>query len=125
MISDIVSFKSKLKYVFKYDASKPDQLELRVYAQPGARKNEVVGVHLGASSTGASTAELKIKLKAPPVDGKANDCLIEFLSEIFSLPQSRIALLRGETSRHKVVLLKGLSLEVALDLLIKSNSPSR
>jgi uncharacterized protein (TIGR00251 family) len=48
-------------------------------------------------------AALKIRLKAPPVDGEANAELIRFLSKHFKIPKSRISIIRGETSKKKLV----------------------
>lgn len=45
----------------------------------------------------------KIKLTAPPVDGKANKALIEFLSEELNVPKSKISILYGQTNRTKIV----------------------
>lgn len=69
-------------------------LVLSLHVQPGARRTEVAGVH-GAS--------LKIRLCAPPVDGKANVELRRFLAEAFGVPVRSVTLVRGETSRDKVV----------------------
>ena len=67
---------------------------LTVHVQPGARKTEVVGPHGDA---------LKIRLAAPPVDGKANAALIEFIAERLNRPKSAICLIGGQTSRHKLL----------------------
>jgi len=72
-------------------------LELRV--QPGARRTEVAGVH-GAGAQ----ARLKVRLAAPPVDGKANAELVRFLAAAFAVPLRAVTLLRGEASRQKTVL---------------------
>jgi uncharacterized protein len=78
----------------------PHGVELRVRAVPRASKNEIQGVHDGA---------LKIRLTTPPVDGKANQALIRFLSKTLKLPASQIEFLRGETSRHKTLRISGIS----------------
>ncbi len=52
--------------------------------------------------------ELKIRLRAVPEKGEANRALIAFLSEVLDLPKSAIELIRGETSRHKLLLIRGL-----------------
>ncbi|HEY4797985.1 MAG TPA: DUF167 domain-containing protein [Bacteroidia bacterium] len=44
---------------------------------------------------------LRIKIKAPPVDGKANEYLVEYLSEVFDVPKKNISILSGFTSSHK------------------------
>lgn len=74
----------------------PDRqaLILVLHVQPGARRTEVAGIHGEA---------LKIRLAAPPVDGKANAALIAFLAESFGVPRAQVRLLRGESSRAKQV----------------------
>ena len=67
---------------------------LTCYVQPGAHQTEVVGRH---------GEHLKIRLKAPPVDGKANQALIDFLAEAFGTRASAITLTRGEKSRVKTL----------------------
>lgn len=73
---------------------------LFLYIQPGAKSNQWVGLHDKA---------LKLRLKAPAVEGKANKALIAFLSEYFSLPMNQILITKGETSRKKTVFIHGLS----------------
>lgn len=75
-------------------------LILPVRAQPGARKNGVVGEHGGA---------LKVAVTAPPDQGRANKALIEVLHEALDLKRSQIELLSGETSRDKRFLIRGLT----------------
>ena len=75
-----------------------DALVLSLHVQPGAKRTEVAGVH----GDGAD-ARLKIRLAAPPVDGKANAELVRFLAEAFGVPQRSVALERGEASRQKTV----------------------
>ena len=62
--------------------------------QPAAGHTRVLGVHGDA---------LKIKVAAPPVDGKANDALLQFFAEVFGVPLRQVTLVRGQTSRAKVV----------------------
>jgi hypothetical protein len=80
---------------------------LAVRAQPGAKKTSIVGIY-GTSET----AQLKIAVQAPPLDGRANQALIAFLAETFSISKSSVQLNSGESSRSKVFLLRGLSLAV-------------
>lgn len=65
---------------------------LHVEAKPNAKKNEYSIINENT---------IKIKIKAPPVDGKANEAIIEYLSEILKLPKSKIRLLKGNTSKYK------------------------
>lgn len=78
--------------------------KIEVYVQPGASKNEIVGIHNG---------KLKIKIKAPPRDGEANEGLIEFLAEFLKISKKGIFLIQGESSRNKVLVIE-LSPEVLL-----------
>ncbi|BEV72419.1 MULTISPECIES: DUF167 domain-containing protein [unclassified Paludibacterium] len=70
---------------------------LTLHVQPGAKKTEVSGEHGEA---------LKIRLAAPPVDGKANAALLRWLSDRFDLPQRAVELLSGDKSRHKIVAIR-------------------
>ncbi len=67
---------------------------------PNAPKNEIVG-RLGEA--------LKVKIHAPPVEGRANDELCEFVARVLGLPRRAIVVIRGETSRHKVIAIEGLT----------------
>lgn len=69
-----------------------DDLILRVYVQPKASKNEFCAVHGDA---------IKVRITAPPVDGKANQQLIQFFAKSFKVPKSQVQLLTGEASRQK------------------------
>jgi len=79
-----------------------------VRAQPGAKKTAITGVY----GEGA-TAQLKIAVHAPPLEGRANQALLAFLAETFSLPKNAVELISGELSRSKVILLHGVSLDKA------------
>jgi uncharacterized protein len=89
-----------------------DGVTLAVRAQPGAKKTAILGIY----GEGAS-AQLKIAVHAPPTEGRANQALIAFLAETFSLPRSSIELVSGELSRSKVFLLHGLALELVRAIL--------
>jgi uncharacterized protein (TIGR00251 family) len=69
-------------------------LFLTLHVQPGAKRTEVAGIHGGA---------LKIRLAAPPVEGKANAALLRYLADAFAVPQRAVTLVHGETSRQKTV----------------------
>ena len=72
---------------------KDGNLLLHVHVQPNARRTELAGLHGN---------RLKIRLAAPPVDGKANKALLAFLTKIWT-PKSDITLLRGQTTRQKTL----------------------
>ena len=75
---------------------------LRVHVVPNAKSDVVVGEHGEA---------LKIKLRAPAVEGKANAALLRFLAEQLKLPRKAIVLKSGEKSRGKTIQIHGLSNE--------------
>ena len=79
---------------------------LAVRAQPGAKKTAITGVY----GEGAA-AQLKIAVHAPPLEGRANQALIAYLAELFSLPKNAVEIISGELSRSKVFLLRGVTLE--------------
>ncbi len=79
-----------------------NDLVLALHVQPGAKRTEVAGVR----GEGAE-ARLKIRLAAPPVDGKANAELLRFLAAAFGVPLRAVLLLRGEASRQKSVRITG------------------
>lgn len=83
---------------------KDGSLWLSVYIQPGASKSEIVGPH-GDS--------LKIRIQAPPVDGKANETLVEFLAKILQVSKRAVQVVKGETQRNKVVQILDTDLESA------------
>lgn len=68
--------------------------QLKVHIIPDSSIDEVIGLHDG---------RLKIRITAPPVDGKANLHLIAFLAKAFGVPKKRVHILQGETSKKKTV----------------------
>jgi uncharacterized protein (TIGR00251 family) len=70
-----------------------DALHLRLRVQPGASRDELVGIHGNA---------IRIRLKAPPVDGRANKALVLFLAGQFDVPRSDVELVHGRACRDKV-----------------------
>jgi len=81
---------------------------LTLHIQPGAKKTEVAGLYGDA---------LKIRLAAPPVDGKANAALIEFVAERLGLAKSAVNLKSGQTSRRKVLVVVDAPADTAKLLL--------
>jgi len=89
-------------------------VRLEVKVQPRSSRNQVVGEQNGV---------LKIKLTAPPVDGEANSALVAFLASSLKVPRQDISILRGETSRNKLVEINGISSgELMKKLGLKSSS---
>lgn len=73
-------------------------LTLYLHIQPGAKQEEVVGIY---------NDRLKIRLKVPPIEGRANKALIKFLAKTFDVPASQIEVLQGIASRQKTVKIRG------------------
>lgn len=74
---------------------------LQVRVTPGASRNEITGIINGV---------LRVKVAAPPDRGKANRELIDYLSGVLDIKKSSLQILRGHTSRNKVIAIDGLSL---------------
>jgi uncharacterized protein (TIGR00251 family) len=77
-----------------------DGCTLSVRVRPGARKNDIAGIHAGA---------VKISLTTPPVDGRANEALIEFIADFLRVPRARVAIVSGASSRMKLLRITGKS----------------
>ena len=75
---------------------------LAVKAIPNAPRSEVVG-WLGDA--------LKVKVHAPPLEGRANEALCEFLADTLDLPRRSVTVVRGDTSRQKIIRIAGLTME--------------
>ena len=75
---------------------------IAVRAQPGAKKNAVLGEHGGA---------LKVAVTAPPLDGRANEAILDVLASWLGVKRSQVELLRGASNRNKVVLVRGFTAE--------------
>jgi len=84
------------------------RVTLTLHIQPGAKKTEIAGLHGDA---------LKIRLAAPPVDGKANEALVKFVAEALKLPKSAVNLKSGQTSRRKVLEVQGATTEAVARLV--------
>jgi uncharacterized protein (TIGR00251 family) len=84
------------------------QTTLTLHIQPGAKKTEVAGLHGDA---------LKIRLAAPPVDGKANAALIAFVADRLGLAKSAVSVKCGQTSRRKVLEVTAAPVDTAARLL--------
>lgn len=89
--------------------SQSDGVFLSVKVQPRASRNQVGGLH---------GSELKVAVAAPPVDSAANEAVVELLAETLGLPRRSVSLVRGQTSRHKVFRLDGLTAEAAAAKLL-------
>lgn len=74
-----------------------DDVTLTLHVQPGAKRSEIAGLHGEA---------LKIRLAAPPVEGRANEVLLKFIAGLFEVPLRQVTIQSGEKSRQKVVLVQ-------------------
>jgi hypothetical protein len=77
-------------------------IRFEVKVQPRASQNQI---------TGAVEGVMKVRLNSPPVDGKANQALINLLSKTFNVPKKSITIVRGETSTSKLIQIAGLNKE--------------
>ncbi len=75
-----------------------DTLTLVLHVQPGAKRSEIAGLHGEA---------LKIRLAAPPIEGRANEALLRFIADCFQVPLRNVEIKQGGQSRHKRVQVRG------------------
>ncbi|MFA5374899.1 MAG: DUF167 domain-containing protein [Dehalococcoidia bacterium] len=87
-------------------ADKKTTLTLQVH--PNAKRNEVLGFEEGI---------LRLKIAAPPVEGKANKELISFLSKTLGTRKSSITIDRGQTSKVKIVTIEGLARDQIYEMI--------
>jgi len=79
-----------------------DVITLTLHVQPGAKRSEIAGLHGEA---------LKLRLAAPPVEGRANEALLKLIAELFGVPLRQVELRQGGQSRHKVVAVTGSKID--------------
>jgi uncharacterized protein len=79
---------------------KNDHVLLHAKVQPRASRNQVCQ---------AAGGELKIKITAPPVESAANEALVKFLAQLLDCSPKLVQIVRGQTSRHKVISVRGVS----------------
>jgi uncharacterized protein (TIGR00251 family) len=89
-----------------------DGVCLQVRVQPRSSRNEI-GDIIGT--------ELKIKVTAPPVDSAANEALLRFLADTVGCPRGAVQLVRGQTSRHKILCFRGVSVELLCERLVSKD----
>ncbi len=89
---------------------------IEAFVRPRAAKDGLAGVH----GTG-----LRVKVKAPPVEGRANRAVEDLFAGILGLPRAAVRVVTGESSRHKTIRVDGMSPEVvsaALDVVLSSRA---
>jgi uncharacterized protein len=82
----------------------PGGVQLQLHVQPGASRTGIAGLHGDA---------LKVRVAAPPTDGRANRELLDYLAELLGVARARIALVKGESGRRKIVTVQGIELPEA------------
>jgi uncharacterized protein (TIGR00251 family) len=82
-----------------------------VKVHPRARKNAI---------TGAVGDALKLAVTAPPVEGRANEAVVEFFADFFEIPRASVTITSGATGRRKVVRIAGMSKQVVEQKLVQS-----
>lgn len=82
----------------------PGGLQLQLHVQPGASRTGLAGLHGDA---------LKVRVAAPPSEGRANRELLAYLAELLNVAPARIALVKGESGRRKTVVVQGIKLQEA------------
>jgi uncharacterized protein (TIGR00251 family) len=83
-------------------------LSFPVRVQPRASKDEIAGAMEGA---------LKVRVRAPALENRANEALVEFLAELLKTPKSAVRIQSGERGRNKRVEIRGVTRQQILDLL--------
>jgi uncharacterized protein len=86
----------------------PNGATFAVRVQPRARKDAITGLVGNA---------IKLAVTAPPAEGKANEACVEFVAAVLNVPRSSVTILRGHTSRNKVVRVSGLTAREVEDRL--------
>lgn len=79
-----------------------DVITLTLHVQPGAKRSEITGLHGDA---------LKLKLAAPPIEGRANEALLKYIGGLFDVPLRQVELKQGGQSRHKVIAITGSKID--------------
>ncbi len=90
-------------------SAQPGGVRLAVQITPNAKKTEVIGVQDDA---------LKIKLQAQPIEGKANEALINYLAKALSVPRSAVTITHGHTNKRKLVEVAGDLAPPAVEALL-------
>jgi len=88
----------------KHEFSKSDTI-ITIRVIPRAKKSEI--------SQMLADGTIKIRLTAPPVEGKANQALVRFLADVFDISPSNIEIISGKKGRKKVVLIEGINAKTA------------
>ena len=85
-------------------------INIEVQIQPRSSKDQIIGLHDG---------RIKIKISAPPVDGRANESLIEFMAKVLGVSKSKVEIVKGHTSKFKTLKVLGITQEFYRSFLEK------
>ncbi|MEA2084598.1 MAG: DUF167 family protein [Thermodesulfobacteriota bacterium] len=91
------------------------KISLSVHVQPKAAHNRIDGLH---------GDRIKLRITAPPVDGKANTAVIGFVAKLFNIPKSAVFIKSGKQSRDKKLSLSGISMDKARKIIETDLWPS-
>ena len=91
---------------------KPGAIELTVFVVPRSSRCEIAGIHNNA---------LRIKLTSPPVDNEANIQCCEFIAKKLGIARRQVTIIRGQTSRRKVLRIEGVQEDVVRDQLVSEH----
>ena len=97
-----------------YNPEGVESVTLRIRVTPRAPNEEISQI--------MEDGTIKIRLTAPPVEGKANAALVKFLAEILQVPGGSIKIISGGSSRNKYILVSGMKMEVAQQLLREASA---
>lgn len=84
---------------------------LAIRVTPRASKNEITEI--------LSDGTVKVRLTAPPVEGKANEALLEFLSDVLGVPKTKLEVVAGTTGRDKLVSVLDLDAQTVHDRIVQ------
>jgi len=87
---------------------KDGAVTIRIKVQPRAPRTEIVGEHDGA---------IKLRVAAPPIDGKANEECRRFLAKLFEVSATSVEIISGDSSRDKVIRISSISARRVLEAL--------
>ncbi len=85
----------------------PGGVAIAVKAQPGARRDAVLGIAEAAARPGWPASRLKVAVRAPPEDGRANTAILRLLADALGVKPAACRLAQGQRSRDKLVLVEG------------------
>jgi uncharacterized protein (TIGR00251 family) len=103
-----ISGEELLKNCPAWIQSKGDGVDLLIYVQAGAKTTGFSGEH---------GERLKLKVKAPPVDGKANEMILTFVAQELKVPKHSVSVVQGEASKYKMIHVREVDLQNVLERL--------